>query len=408
MKAKWLSMMRNQFEYKGKTYTVLEVLSIRDMDFVIYQTESLKYAYLKRNNIEERMTYSSFETLIKILPQYQKNAYQNIKNMLDAFVKVLTEKENMISLKRMFWEILERDSEYFEATTTQVLSFEYFETLFQTESYSYYGKNANKVHHIDASLLKEKEEKEGEKKFFTFPKLFYTASILLAVFFLNGFLGIFASKDDSKRIGDYLLLSKLERKPTENLKVVEKNYWKDITISIIDVDFTSLKKENQNIIGWFFLNGTERNFPIAQSDGKNKSSLGWLFTNKQSDFVNFKNNTFLYSEERLDFLLSEEAKKVMIESWYSKEENQLFVISTPIQNTVWKIVAIHYSAKENNELEKMYQDGTILRQGKVKSIYDFKETVTEEDKTLTLAIPLHSNGVKIVISAKMVQSKKTN
>ena len=81
MKAKWLSMMRNQFEYKGKTYTVLEVLSIRDMDFVIYQTESLKYAYLKRNNIEERMTYSSFETLIKILPQYQKNAYQNIKNM---------------------------------------------------------------------------------------------------------------------------------------------------------------------------------------------------------------------------------------------------------------------------------------------------------------------------------------
>ena len=200
----------------------------------------------------------------------------------------------------------------------------------------------------------------------------------------------------------------MERKPTENLKVVEKNYWKDITISIIDVDFTSLKKENQNIIGWFFLNGTERNFPIAQSDGKNKSSLGWLFTNKQSDFVNFKNNTFLYSEERLDFLLSEEAKKVMIESWYSKEENQLFVISTPIQNTVWKIVAIHYSAKENNELEKMYQDGTILRQGKVKSIYDFKETVTEEDKTLTLAIPLHSNGVKIVISAKMVQSKKTN
>ena len=167
MKAKWLSMMRNQFEYKGKTYTVLEVLSIRDMDFVIYQTESLKYAYLKRNNIEERMTYSSFETLIKILPQYQKNAYQNIKNMLDAFVKVLTEKENMISLKRMFWEILERDSEYFEATTTQVLSFEYFETLFQTESYSYYGKNANKVHHIDASLLKEKEEKEGEKKWFS-------------------------------------------------------------------------------------------------------------------------------------------------------------------------------------------------------------------------------------------------
>ncbi len=352
-------MMRNQFEYKGKTYTVLEVLSIKNMDFVIYQTESLKYAYLKRNDIEERMTYSSFETLMKILPQYQKTSYQNIKNMLDAFVKVLTIGGNMISLKRMFWEILERDSEYFEENTTQVLSLEYFETLFQTESYSYYGKNANKIHHIDANMLKEQEKDSNPKRLFTLPKLFYAALILFVVICFNGFLGTFTSSDDSKRLSNYLLIGKLEKKPEEE-PLVEKNHWDTITISTIDVDFAGLKKENKNIIGWFFLNNSEKNYPILQNNEKENTMPGWFFANKQSDFVNFKNNTFLYSDERLDLLLSDEAKKIIDEDWYSKEENQLFVISTPIQSTVWKIVAINFSAKENSQLEKLYEEDSTL------------------------------------------------
>lgn len=399
MKKRWLFMMREKFQYNNETYTVIDVLSIKNMDFAIYQDSTGRYRYLKRNEIEGRMTYSSFETLVKILPQYQSIGHQNIKNMLDAYVRVLTQKEDMVSLKNMFWEVLERDQEYLETTTNQILSVEYFETLFQTGIYSYYGKNANRIYHLDSKELKEQDIPLEEKKtIFTIPNFFYAVLVLFLLISFSGFLGTFTPKQENKKLSDYLLLNtnfiaRLEKEPKE-IKVDEKNYWDDIHISIMNVDFKELKKENSNIIGTLFLNNTSISYPILQENEDDNKNIGWLYATKNSDFVNFKNNTFLYTTSDFGkFIIGNES--LLEASWYEKAENRLFVISTPVQNTVWQIEAVSIKKKNKEVLQILYQNPIF-------------NNLKEEEKTVTIVIPLDSKNKNIVIEAKLLQSKKAN
>ena len=82
---------------------------------------------------------------------------------------------------------------------------------------------------------------------------------------------------------------------TENTEIIEQEeeipefnpYWDYIKMNMLNVDFSELKKINNNVKGWIQVNGTNINYPFVQANDnlyylthsfdKSWNSAGWLF-----------------------------------------------------------------------------------------------------------------------------------
>ena len=95
------------------------------------------------------------------------------------------------------------------------------------------------------------------------------------------------------------------------------------------------------------------------------------------------------------------------ESWYTNNENQFIKISTPKSNTVWKIFSIYTIKPEVYYLKTYFESPEehqiFLDIVKGRSIHNFNEDVTPNDKILTLSTCSDDGTKRVVIHAKMVK-----
>ena len=95
------------------------------------------------------------------------------------------------------------------------------------------------------------------------------------------------------------------------------------------------------------------------------------------------------------------------ESWYTNEENMYIKMSTPKTNTIWKIFSIYTINPEVYYLKTYFEDEEehtiFLNTLKNRSIYDFQEDVSSDDKIITLSTCTDDGTKRIVIHAKMVK-----
>ncbi len=429
--------------YENKEYPIVDILSIKDMDFVIYQKSAFQYAYLKRNLIEERFVYVPFDVLMKVLPQYQKVAYQNIKNLLDAFITLLNQRKDIRFLKEHFFSILNRNCTFFEEQNIHELSVEYFIAFFENESLNYHRKNVADFFPLDAS----KKEMENNKIRFPFAKFAYMVLVAISTIMFMEFYGVYSNwKEEGKetqQLTEELLANTIiteeivkeiptpiedefevpddSKTPTGVIQKDKygKDYWNYMNIPMMNVDFSKLKKENPDTVGWLFVNNTNINYPFVQTTNntyyldkafdRTKNAAGWLFADYRSDLTNFKRNTVIYGHGRVDQVMFGSLEKTLDKSWYTNKENQIIKLSTPSKNTLWQIVSIYtieaeaYYLTHNFENDASYQKylDTILSRSK----YNFDVEVSTEDKILTLSTCLNYNGERIVVHAKLVKTQ---
>lgn len=434
-------MKQKNFVYNGKNYLIVETFSIKGMDFVVYQDASFHYAYLKRTIIEDCERYTSFPLLMKVLPQYQKTAYQNIENLMSAIVTMLNQKRSIALLKPIVSSILERNSAFFEENNIHELSKEYFLSFFQNELVPYRKKSMSELLQVDASVQSPKQIR------FPFAKFAYMVLVAVSAIMFMEFYGVYATwKEEGKEtislaedlIADATMTEDVveeiyipiedqynipeDSKTPENVKPKEKygkDYWSYMKIPMMNVDFSKLKKANPDTVGWLFVNNTNINYPFVQTTNntyyldkafnRTKNAAGWLFADYRSDLTNFKRNTVIYGHGRVDQVMFGSLEKVLQKSWYTNRENQIIKLSTPNVNTLWQIVSIYtvkaeaYYLTHNFENDASYQKflDTILS----RSIYNFQTPVSTDDKILTLSTCLNYNGERIVVHAKLVKTK---
>lgn len=75
-------------------------------------------------------------------------------------------------------------------------------------------------------------------------------------------------------------------------------YWDYIKMNMLNVDFSELKKINNNVKGWIQVNGTNINYPFVQANDnkyylthsfdKSWNSAGWLFLDHRNNINNNK------------------------------------------------------------------------------------------------------------------------
>ena len=205
------------------------------------------------------------------------------------------------------------------------------------------------------------------------------------------------------------IINKEEYNPKDNDKYSD--------VSFISVNFDDLIAKNNETVGWIKVNNTNVNYSILKHTdneyylkhdfNKNYNIYGWVFADYRDDFEYFGNNTIVYAHNMTDRSMFGSLVWCLKESWYTNNENQFIKISTPKSNTIWKIFSIYTIKPEVYYLKTYFESPEehqiFLDIVKGRSIHNFNEDVTPNDKILTLSTCSDDGTKRVVIHAKMVK-----
>ena len=213
---------------------------------------------------------------------------------------------------------------------------------------------------------------------------------------------------------------------TENTEIIEQEeeipefnpYWDYIKMNMLNVDFSELKKINNNVKGWIQVNGTNINYPFVQANDnkyylthsfdKSWNSAGWLFLDYRNNINNNK-NTIIYAHDRNDKTMFGSLRTVLTKNWLSNTNNYVIKISTEKENSLWQIFSTYHIPttsdylQTNFESDREYQE--FLDMIKNRSSYNFNTNVTSTDNILTLS-SCYSNSDKMVVHAKLIKKEQ--
>ena len=190
-------------------------------------------------------------------------------------------------------------------------------------------------------------------------------------------------------------------------------------VSFLSVDFNDLIKKNSETVAWLKVNNTNVNYSVVQTNNnkyylkhdfnKRSNYAGWIYGDYRDDFEYFGTNTIMYGHNMTNRTMFGSLVWCLKESWYKNVENQYIKLSTPTSNTVWKIFAIYTIVPEVYYLKTYFENNTehqeFLNTIKKRSIYNFNEEVTTENKILTLSTCTDDGTKRVVIHAKMIKAE---
>ena len=205
------------------------------------------------------------------------------------------------------------------------------------------------------------------------------------------------------------------------IKVPKANpYWDYIKMNMINVDFTELKKINNDVKGWIQVNGTNINYPFVQaSDNKyylnhsfNKSLnyAGWVFLDYRNNLTNNK-NTIIYAHGRLDKTMFGSLRNILSSGWLNNTDNYVVKLSTEKENTLWQVFSVYHIPTTSDYIQTEFSSDDeflqLITKLKDRSMFNFNTDVNSNDNILTLST-CYSDTEKVVLHAKLIKKSDNN
>lgn len=185
---------------------------------------------------------------------------------------------------------------------------------------------------------------------------------------------------------------------------------------IFDINFNELSKVNNDTVGYIKVRGTNIDYPIVQSKDneyylkhsfeKKYNEAGWIFLDFRNDIDNLSKNNIIYAHGRLDGTMFGSLRKSLNKEWYENNDNHIITIVDKNKTTLWEVFSIYKIKTENYYITTEFSNIEYLefiRTIKNRSIYDFNNEVTINDKILTLST-CYDELEKVVLHAKMVKA----
>lgn len=188
-----------------------------------------------------------------------------------------------------------------------------------------------------------------------------------------------------------------------NINIDEEQVTEQRTERMLQVE--ELKKENQDIVGWIEIEGTNINYPVVQGTdnqyymkhtyNKENSKDGSIFLDKSYDWNIPSSNLLLYGHNNKNGTMFQNLLKYKDESFYKEHPNIRF--TTINDDCQYEIISaflskVYYEDEQNvfryyyfvnAETEQEYND--FVNNAKKVSIYDTGVTATYGDQLLTLS-----------------------
>lgn len=236
--------------------------------------------------------------------------------------------------------------------------------------------------------------------------------VIIFIFGISYIIYYFYNSNKEKQVNESIL---------NNINIDTTQITETKTERMLQIE--ELQKENQEIIGWLEIEGTNINYPICQAKDndfylthnykKEKASTGSLFLDKDFDMINGSSNYLIYGHRNKQGLMFEELMKYAKEDFYKEHTKIRFTTST--DDSIYEIISVFYSRvyykseKDvfryyyfvNAENEQEYND--FVNNAKKVSIYDTRVTAEYGEQLLTLSTCEYSqeDGRFVVVAKKL-------
>lgn len=264
------------------------------------------------------------------------------------------------------------------------------------------------------------------KKLITILKVFFGLTLIIS---LTAIIKWYIQKKDLISKINYISeISKTsESINSENDEIIEQllpipkdnPYWNYINFNLLDIDFSELKKINNEVIGYLKIPGTEINYPFMQhsnneyylshSFDNSYNNAGWIFMDYRNKISDFDKNTILYGHRMYDKTMFSTLKNVLTDEWLENKDNHVVYISTEYESSLWQIFSIYYLPNTTDYLQTSFLDETdfqnFIDMINNRSEYNFDSSPTINDKILTLSTCYNTNQEKLVVHAKLIKRK---
>lgn len=207
-----------------------------------------------------------------------------------------------------------------------------------------------------------------------------------------------------------------------NINIDEEQVTEERTERMLQVE--ELKKENQDIVGWIEIEGTNINFPVLQGTDnqyymehtytKEYSKGGSIFLDKSYDWNIPSTNLLLYGHNNKNGTMFQNLLKYKDESFYKEhptirfttinDDCQYEIISAFLSRVYYQdetdVFRYYYFVNADNETEY----NSYIEESKKASLYNTGITAEYGDQLLTLSTcSYHTEDGRFVVVAKKVK-----
>lgn len=274
----------------------------------------------------------------------------------------------------------------------------------------------------------EKSDKKTKRKVI----ILVTYAILICTLIYTGYKCINWLSDNKKIEKQVEKINKIveieEINDEENIEVIEQpeqsktgQYWNYLNMKLINVNFSELKKQNSDTVGWIQVNGTNINYPFVQTANndyylthafdKTYNDAGWVFLDYRNNIKDLNRNTIIYAHSRLDSSMFGTLKNVLKTNWVNNPDNFIIKLSMESENTMWQVFSVYHIPTTSDYLQiDFYSNNEFLEFGNMllnRSAYNFNTSISENDKILTLST-CYSDTEKTVLHAKLIKREVKN
>lgn len=182
--------------------------------------------------------------------------------------------------------------------------------------------------------------------------------------------------------------------------------------------FDRLLEENEELVGWLTIDGTQIDYPILKADNneeylrhdfyKNWNILGSIFMDFRNDVTSFDKNTIVYGHRTKDGSMFEGLTKFQDKEFF--DTHQTFTFDTLYESYEAEVFAVYNTTTDFNYIQTEFASeddyGQLLSRMREESMFDTNVEVGTEDHILTLSTcdyELDEDEGRFVVHAKLVK-----
>ena len=242
--------------------------------------------------------------------------------------------------------------------------------------------------------------------------IFVIIFIISMIYIINYFISIGKTKSNIEEIRKIM---SSENNSIEDNENSSKNNYKIEQLN-------KLKEQNEEIVAWLEIEGTEINYPVLQTNNneyyltrnykKEYDKNGSIFLDYRYDFTKPSDNLLIYGHNNNNGLMFDNLLEYENKSYY--EKHKIINLTTENEDAKYKIIAVlksrAYENLQNEFLYYNYIDFTndyeyynYIDNCKNNSLYEISENIDTRTKILTLSTCEYSkkNGRLAVVAIKI-------
>lgn len=376
---------------------------------------SRKYQFLSSEDIDMLLL------IAKLNLNYEEICLLKNKNDIDKFLKKYSDKLKKISYNNEIdnvRDVTDNDVNilfYFKKNKININKLYEKYKFVLTFKIDYYPKTKEV---IDKILKQNKIEKYACLSVLVVSALVFTISSYKLAIWQNENNKIKKISGNISNIADVTEVKESDHSSDNNIEVVSDDYFKYKDVSMLDVNFNELLKQNKDTKGWIKVEGTNVNYPFVQSADNEYylkhsydntyNKKGWVFLDYRNDMDNLDKNTILYAHGLMNNAMFGSLRRTVKQDWAKNKNNRIIKISTPSSMLLFEVFSSYTIEPESyyitSEFSGDEEFSTFIDTIKSRSFYDYNTSVSIDDKILTLS-SCYDNKKRMVLHAKLIAKK---